>query len=450
MHSPSQPHGNAAVRSAATDAGAAAATDASVREHSAHEQNTHDHSAHDHGTHRSATDHRRAVRELLEPLLSPERAERLPLVQALGRGLAEDVIAPLSLPPFPNSQMDGFAIRSADVPDGGARLRVAAPVPAGAHPAPLQPGTAAPIMTGAMVPAGADAVVPIEQAGPSIFPAAGEEAEVRLPATAAGTFIRAAGSDIESGQQALAAGTCLGPAQLGLLAALGLPEVLVNKQLSVLLVTTGDEVVEPGEPLGDGKIYDANGTILESALRQAGLAVTRAGISADSPDALRTLLRTHTSAVDLIVTTGGVSKGAYEVVRQAMDGQDVAFQHVAMQPGGPQGLGTFDGVPLLAFPGNPVSCLVSFEMFLRPVLGELFGAPAPRPAVRAKLAQPLSSPAGKHQVRRGSLQADGTVRLQGGESSHLVQALAHSNALVHVPVGTAALEEGAEVEVWML
>jgi molybdopterin molybdotransferase len=422
--------------------------------HSPHEHSTHQHSQHDegkhHGQHRSVADHRQAVRELLEPLLSPERTEKLPLVQALGRGLAEDVTAPLSLPPFPNSQMDGFAIRSTDVPDGGANLRVAAPVPAGAQPAPLQPGTAVPIMTGAMVPDGADAVVPVEQAVPSIFPAPGEEAEVRLPATAAGTFIRAAGSDIGAGRQALAAGTCLGPAQLGLLAALGLPDVLVHKQLSVLLVTTGDEVVEPGKPLGGGKIYDANGTLLESSLRQAGLAVTRAGISADNPEDLRTLLRTHTSAVDLIVTTGGVSQGAYEVVRQAMDGQEVTFQHVAMQPGGPQGLGTFDGVPLLAFPGNPVSCLVSFEMFLRPVLGELFGAPAPRPAVRARLAQSLTSPAGKHQVRRGSFQADGTVRLQGGESSHLVQALAHSNALVHVPAGTAALDEGAEVEVWML
>jgi molybdopterin molybdotransferase len=154
--------------------------------------------------------------------------------------------------------------------------------------------------------------------------------------------------------------------------------------------------------------------------------------------------------VDLIVTTGGVSKGAYEVVRQAMDGQDVAFQHVAMQPGGPQGLGMFDGVPLLGFPGNPVSCLVSFEMFLRPVLSGLFGSPAPRPAVRARLAQPLTSPAGKHQVRRGNLLPDGTVRLEGGESSHLVRALAQSNALVHVPDGVGALAEGAEVEVWML
>lgn len=443
MHSHSQPHGDVAVPSAGPIAAAPSAA-------GNHQHGTHEHGTHGHSAHRSVADHRESVRKLLEPLKSKERTETLPLVQALGRGLAEDVTAPLSLPPFRNSQMDGFAIRSGDVPDGGADLRVAAPVPAGASPAPLQPGTAVPIMTGAMLPEGADAVVPIERAVPSVFPAAGEEAQVRLPATAAGTFIRAVGSDIAAGQPALAAGTCLGPAQLGLLAALGLPAVLVHQQLSVLLVTTGDEVVEPGEPLGDGQIYDANGTLLESALRQAGLAVTRAGISADSPETLRTLLRTHTSAVDLIVSTGGVSKGAYEVVRQAMDSQDVTFQHVAMQPGGPQGLGRFDGVPLLAFPGNPVSCLVSFEMFLRPVLGELFGAPAPRPAVRARLAQPLSSPAGKHQVRRGSLQGDGTVRLQGGESSHLVQALAHSNALVHVPVGTAVLNEGDEVEVWIL
>ncbi|MEN8581396.1 gephyrin-like molybdotransferase Glp [Burkholderia sp. RS01] len=407
---------------------------------------------HAHGTShapRSVAEHRQAVRELLAPLAAG-RSQRLPLAQALGRGLAETVTAPLSLPPFANSQMDGFAIRSADVPDAGAELRVVAPVPAGASPAALEPGTAAPIMTGAMVPAGADAVVPVERAVPAAFPAPGEAATVWLPPAAAGTFIRDAGSDIEAGERALAASTFLGPGQLGLLAALGLADVLVHRPLTVLLVTTGDEVVEPGEPLADGKVYDANGTLLETALRQAGLAVVRAGIATDNPAELRSLLRSHTASVDLIVTTGGVSKGAYEVVRQAMDGQDVAFQHVAMQPGGPQGLGMFDGVPLLGFPGNPVSCLVSFEMFLRPVLSGLFGSPAPRPAVRARLAQPLTSPAGKHQVRRGNLLPDGTVRLEGGESSHLVRALAQSNALVHVPDGVGALAEGAEVEVWML
>ncbi|MET4590226.1 molybdopterin molybdotransferase [Arthrobacter sp. 754] len=429
---------------------------------------------------RSVDQHRAAVAELLAPLLAaPGRTETLSLRDALGKGLAQDVFAPLSLPPFANSQMDGFAINSADVndadpnradpnsaapdavpdavgsgatgaPDGGAELRVVDPVPAGATPADLQRGTAAPIMTGAMIPAGADAVVPIERAVPDRFPVPGEPGTVWLPATAAGTFVRSAGSDIATGKRALSEGAFLGPAQLGLLAALGVAGVKVHRSLTVLLVTTGDEVVEPGQPLPPGKIYDANGTLLESAMRQAGLAVIRTAIASDRPEELQALLRGHAGAVDLIVSTGGVSKGAYEVVRQAMEGQDAEFLHVAMQPGGPQGIGTFDGVPFLGFPGNPVSCLVSFELFLRPVLSGLFGSPAPRPSVRARLGQSLTSPEHKHQVRRGSLHADGTVRLEGGESSHLMHALAGSNALVHVPAGVSALAEGDEVEVWML
>ncbi|MCO4273625.1 molybdopterin molybdotransferase MoeA [Pseudarthrobacter sp. HLT3-5] len=407
---------------------------------------------HSHTPHqaRSVALHRAAVTELLAPLRAHGRTETLALRDALGKGLAQDVMAPLSLPPFANSQMDGFAVNSLDVSDGGAELPVVVPVPAGAVPAALDRGTAAPIMTGAMIPVGADAVVPVERAVPDRFPAPGETTTVWLPATAAGTFVRSAGSDIAVGERALAAGTFLGPAQLGLLAALGIAEVTVPRPVTVLLATTGDEVVEPGQPLPAGKIYDSNGTLLESAMRQAGLAVVRTGIASDHPDEFRALLRSHVGAVDLIVTTGGVSKGAYEVVRQAMDGQATEFLHVAMQPGGPQGIGTFDGVPFLGFPGNPVSCLVSFEMFLRPVLTELFGSPAPRIPVRARLGHSLSSPELKHQVRRGTLQGDGTVRLEGGESSHLMHALAGSNALVHVPVGVSALAEGDEVEVWML
>ncbi len=399
---------------------------------------------------RSVATHRAAVADLLAPLLTADRVETLALRDALGKGLAHDIAAPLSLPPFANSQMDGFAINTADVSDGGAELPVADPVPAGAVPAALARGTAAPIMTGAMIPAGADAVVPVERAVPDRFPAPGAESTVWLPATAAGTFVRSAGSDIAAGERALAAGTFLGPAQLGLLAALGVGEVAVRRPLTVLLVTTGDEVVEPGQPLPAGKIYNSNGTLLESAMRQAGLDVVRTAIASDRPDELRALLRSHAGSVDLIVTTGGVSKGAYEVVRQAMEGQAAEFIHVAMQPGGPQGIGMFDDVPFLGFPGNPVSCLVSFEIFLRPVLSVMFGAPAPRTAVRARLAHGLTSPEHKHQVRRGSFQPDGTVRLEGGDSSHLMHALAGSNALVHVPAGVSALAGGDEVEVWML
>lgn len=398
----------------------------------------------------SAGDHAAVVAELLRPLRAANRTEVLPLRKALGRSLVNDVSAPISLPPFANSQMDGYAIRSVDVPDGGRELRVMPSVPAGASPGPLKPGMATPIMTGAMLPDGADAIVPIERAVPDRFLAHTEEATVWLPPAAPGTFIREVGSDVKAGERALAANTFLGPAQLGLLAALGVPEVRVHHAVSILLVTTGDEVVKPGQTLPAGKIYDSNSTLLEAAMTQAGLKVHRAGIVTDNPEGLRTLLRTEGADADVIVTTGGVSKGAYEVVRQAMEDQPVQFLHVAMQPGGPQGIGTFEGRPFLGFPGNPVSCLVSFEMFLRPVLADLFGTPAPRTPLRARLSQPLTSPEHKHQVRRGTLQPDGTVELQGGESSHLMHALSDSNVLVHVPVGVATLDAGAEVEVWML
>lgn len=405
---------------------------------------------------RSVAGHAAAVAELLQPLRSLERTETLPLTQALGRGLVDHVTAPISLPSFANSQMDGYAVRSGDLSGAGADLSIVPPVPAGSSPQPLAPGTAAPIMTGAMIPEGADAVVPIEKAEPDRFPEPGPDGAVnwngavKLPATAPGTYVRAAGSDIAAGERALAAGTCLGPAQLGLLAALGIPEVTVYKAATVLLVTTGDEVVDPGRDLPPGKIYDSNGTLLEAAMKQAGLTVRRTAISTDNPAELLALLRAGSRRADLIVTTGGVSKGAYEVVRQAMADQPVEFLHVAMQPGGPQGIGTFDGVPFLGFPGNPVSCLVSFEMFLRPALSAFLGAPAPRLPLRARLDQPLASPAHKHQVRRGSLQPDGTVKLEGGEGSHLMHALAGSNVLVHVPAGVTDLAAGDEVEVWML
>ncbi|MFP3581099.1 molybdopterin molybdotransferase MoeA [Arthrobacter sp. SIMBA_036] len=404
---------------------------------------------------RSVQDHRQAVVDLLSGISGSKGAQDLPLLEALGAVLAVDVRAPLSLPPFANSQMDGFAVRSQDIPDDGAQLSVAEPVPAGAVPAPLRPGFAAPIMTGAMIPEGADAVVPIEKATPDSFPRPETtDAVVQLPPVKPGTYVRGAGSDIAAGTVALAAGTLLGPAQLGLLAAFGMTTVQTRKPLRALLVTTGDEVVEPGQELAAGKIYDSNGTLLEASMRQAGLGVVRAGINDDDPGSLLRLLRRHTGAsedpVDLILTTGGVSKGAYEVVRQAMAAQPVEFVHVAMQPGGPQGLGTFDEVPFLGFPGNPVSCLVSFEMFLRPALSLVHGAPALRTSRTARLGESLTSPQGKHQVRRGTLQGDGSVRLEGGEGSHLVHALARSNALVHIPGDVTELPDGAEVEVWML
>ncbi|MDK1360361.1 molybdopterin molybdotransferase MoeA [Arthrobacter sp. zg-Y1219] len=421
---------------------------------------------------RTVEEHQQAVLRLLERPQAPVRTEIRELVRAAGRVLAADVRAPRSLPPFDNSQMDGYAVRAADLAASGAAapassggattaLPVTTPIPAGIAAPALPPRAAAPIMTGAMLPAGADAVVPIERAVPAAFFSEQElpGATVRLPAeVAAGEYVRAAGSDIRAGAVALTAGTRLGAAQLGLLAALGIPAVEVRAPFRVLLLSTGDEVVEPGRPLAPGQIHDANTTLLAVSLQEAGAEVVRSRIVADSPEVFLSRLRDDLArhAVDLVLTSGGISKGAYEVVRLALDTDGVQFLSVAMQPGGPQGIGTVDGVPFLGFPGNPVSSLVSFEMFLRPALGTLTGRPAPRPQVPALLAEDAVSPPAKHQVRRGRYfppaepGARGRVELIGGAGSHLVHALASSNALVHLPAGVETVPAGAEVAVWLL
>ena len=426
--------------------------------------------------------HQQAVAELLRHWFDahPPTAETVSLAQAAGRVLSADVHAPGDLPPFTNSQMDGYAVRSADLAaaagqhaaaqadgpaadgpaaDGPAaepaariRLATAAHIPAGSAPPPLRPGTAAPVMTGAMLPEGADAVVPIEACVPDYFLPPGTGGSVQLPADVpSGRFVRRAGSDIAKGALALAGGTVLGPLQLGLLAGLGLDRVAVRPRARVLLLTTGDEVREPGRPLGPGQIHDANTTLLRSSLEAAGARVLRSRILADSPAEFIERLRADIAAEapDLVLTSGGISKGAYEVVRQALAAEDVRFLSVAMQPGGPQGIGTVDGVPFLGFPGNPVSSLMSFEMFLRPALAAVTGAPRPRAQVQARLGEPLQSPAGKQQIRRGRY-TDGAVVPVGGPGSHLIHALASSNALILVPAGTENLPEGAEVTVLLL
>ncbi|GAB3274820.1 molybdopterin molybdotransferase MoeA [Sinomonas notoginsengisoli] len=420
--------------------------------------------AHAHvGERRGVSEHRARLAELLAPLAA-RPAEEWPLRDALGTALAADLVAPMSLPPFDNSQMDGFAVCSADFSGGldGApghlgpglqEFRVAAAIPAGTVPRRLTSGHAAPIMTGAVMPAGADAVVPVERAVPSGFPEEG--GTVALPPVGAGTYVRPAASDVEAGAVVLRSGTPLGAPQIGLAAGLGLETVPVRPPLRVVLVSTGAELAPPGVPLRPGQIYDANGTLLGAALREAGLVAVNVVVRSDKPSELRNELEALASLgenhrPDLVVTTGGVSKGAFEATKLALEGHEVEFVHLAMQPGGPQGLGSFSGVPIVAFPGNPVSCWVSWEVLLRPVLAGLLGAPTARRRVRAALAEPLESPAGKLQVRRARLRADGVVELVGGPDSHLLGALAASDALVMVPEDAARLPAGADVEVWLL
>ncbi|MFF2493371.1 gephyrin-like molybdotransferase Glp [Agromyces sp. NPDC058064] len=439
---------------------------------------------------RSYAEHQRAVHELLDPLAARlEASGGRPVAvatggvrgqDAAGRVLARDVHSPAEIPGFDNSQMDGYAVRAHELaaarPGSPVHLAVGPTSAAGDAPFALAPGTASPVMTGAVIPGGADAVVPIEAADPSAFiglgagrhdSPAGSVVGFTAPVEP-GAFIRRAGSDIAAGALLLAAGTRLGPAQLGSLASAGVTEVPVRRRLRVLLVSTGHELQAPGAPLRPGRIHDANTAMLGAALRGCGVEVVEA-LAPDDAASVRAVLEASAPAVDLVVTTGGVSAGAFEVVREALAPLGVEFVKVAIQPGGPQGLGTarlgsggpagagradargHDAVevPVVSFPGNPVSALVSFELFLRPVLRRLEGLAPDRHRARLPLAHDVVSPRAKHQVRRGVIDGAGAVEV-GAPSSHLLHAYAQATVLVHLPVGVDALPAGAAVDVWRI
>ncbi|MFE1767916.1 molybdotransferase-like divisome protein Glp [Streptomyces angustmyceticus] len=430
-----------------------------------------------------------SVAEHLDDILAkiaPLEPIELQILEAQGCVLVEDITVPVSLPPFDNSSMDGYAVRAADVADATdsapAVLTVIGDVAAGSGELPeIGPGRAARIMTGAPLPPGAEAVVPVEWTdggtggGPAAtmraHSAAPEDAagEVRVhrPA-AAGAHIRARGSDVTEGEPALRAGTVLGPSQIGLLAAIGRGTVTVRPRPRVVVMSTGSELVPPGEALGPGQIHDSNSYQLTAAARAAGAIPYRVGAVADDAETLRSTLEDQLIRADILVTSGGVSVGAYDVVKETLtalsatepDGSTLAgaaveFRTLAMQPGKPQGFGLIgpDRTPLLALPGNPVSSYVSFELFVRPAIRALMGLPdVHRPATPARCTEAIaSSPRGKRQFLRGSYDAEaGTVTPVGGAGSHLIKAMAHANALIVVPEETTEVAAGAEVDLVLL
>ncbi|MFJ6519337.1 gephyrin-like molybdotransferase Glp [Streptomyces filamentosus] len=399
----------------------------------------------------------------------------LPLLDAQGCVLVEDVTVPAALPPFDNSSMDGYAVRVADVAGATgefpAVLTVVGDVAAGAGGLPeVGPGQAARIMTGAPLPPGAEAVVPVEwtDGGTGGGAATGMRAastapegaagEVRVHRAAeAGAHVRRAGSDVRAGEPALAAGTVLGPPQLGLLAAIGRGTVRVRPRPRVVVMATGSELVQPGEELGPGQIHDSNSFALAAAAKDAGALAYRVGAVADDAESLRAAIEDQLIRADLLVTTGGVSVGAYDVVKEALtaDGQ-VDFRKLAMQPGKPQGFGAIgpEQIPLLALPGNPVSSYVSFELFVRPAIRALMGLEdLHRPVVRATLKTDaaLTSPRGRRQYLRGAYDAEsGTATPVGGAGSHLIAALAHADCLLVVPEDRDGAEPGDELDVVLL
>jgi molybdopterin molybdotransferase len=306
-------------------------------------------------------------------------------------------------------------------------------------------GTAHRIMTGAPVPAGADVIVPVERTD------ARTDVVTITGSPDAGTHLRHAGEDIRAGQPALPAGTALGAAQLGLAAAVGYASVPVRRRPRVLVLSTGSELVEPGRPLRPGQIYESNSVLLAAAVADAGGEARTLHFVPDDVDQFLSTVRAELATADLLLTSGGVSAGAYEVVKDAFRGLGtVEFTKVAMQPGGPQGAGTVDGVPVVTLPGNPVSSFVSFEVFVRPALRRALGHAAPdRLRTTARLTSGLRSPAGRRQFLRGRF--DGEVVTQvGGPGSHLVAHLARANCLVVVPEDVTELSAGAEVAVVLI
>ncbi|WP_285830870.1 molybdotransferase-like divisome protein Glp [Streptomyces meridianus] len=408
--------------------------------------------------------------------LKPLEPIELPLLEARGCVLVEDVTAPVALPPFDNSSMDGYAVRTADVAGATeefpAALTVVGDIAAGARDLPtVGPGEAARIMTGAPLPPGAEAVVPVEwtDGGTGTGPVTSMAAHGTAPGGGSGEVlvhrpvgehghVRARGSDIGAGALALRAGTVLGPPQIGLLAAIGRAVVRVRPRPRVVVLSTGSELVPPGETLGPGRIHDSNSYALTAAAREAGAIAFRVASVSDDAATLRATVDDQLARADVLVTSGGVSVGAYDVVKEALsrpdeEGGRVEFRRLAMQPGKPQGFGRIgpDRTPLLALPGNPVSSYVSFELFVRPVIRTLMGLPPDdRGTLRAVCPEGVaSSPRGKRQFLRGRYHG-GTVTPVGGSGSHLVKALSDANALIVVPEETTSVAPGAEVDVVLL
>lgn len=396
---------------------------------------------------RTVGEHQRVVMGDTRPLAAVSAS----LADADGLVLAEAVAASWPLPSFDNSSMDGYAVRAADVAGASegspVRLPVRGDIAAGQEAADrLEPGTAVRIMTGAPVPEGADAVVPVEWTDA----ATDDVAITRVPD--AGAHIRLRGEDVAAGQVVLEPGTAINARVIAMLAAVGLAEVPVHRRPRVTVISTGDELVDPGVEPGPGQIVDSNSYMLTAAVREAGAEAVRVGPVRDDEQELERVLREEASRSDLILTSGGVSMGAYDTVKAVLTRMGgVEFVKVAMQPGMPQGAGHIGSTPIVTLPGNPVSSFVSFEVFVRPVIRKLLGHHVgERPRLHAICAREFSSPLGKVQFARVRLgMRDGLLwaEPEGGQGSHIIGGLARADGLAVIPEDVATVTVGAELAV---
>jgi molybdopterin molybdotransferase len=377
----------------------------------------------------------------------------LTLLDAQGLLLAENVTTDVNLPGFDNSAMDGYAVRAVDTRDASPEHPVVLPVvgdvAAGATSrSGMGPGLAMRIMTGAPIPAGADGVIPLEDTDRGVARVA-----IRRPVHS-GECVRRAGEDLRAGSPAIAAGAALGPQQLALLAAIGRDRVIVRPRPRVLVISTGSELIDVGHTPAFGEVTDSNSYLITAAARDAGADARRVGIIPDDHSRLLDVLESLLLRADLLVTTGGVSMGAFDIVKQALSELGtVEFTRVAMQPGKPQGFGHLGNrVPIFCLPGNPVSALVSFEAFVRPAIRKLLGKRnLQRATVQATALERFDSRPGIRQYRSGVLHREATggysVSLVGGAGSHLIASMASSNCLVVVDEEVTEVVAGSRVTV---
>ncbi len=389
-------------------------------------------------------------------------SEQVTLFAALGRVLAEPVIARDSLPPFTNSSMDGYALQAADLvgatKNAPKNLRVIGEVAAGAVPAmQVTPGTAVRIMTGAPVPDGADAVVPVEDTNEPW-----RDEERPLPAHISvsrqvkpGDYLRHPGEDIEAGQVVLAAGRPLRPQEVGVLASLGVQQVSVIRKPKVGILATGDELISIDEPLRPGKIRNSNGYTQAAQVMALGAEPISLGVAKDAASDVRRCLQQGLDAgVDLFISSAGVSVGAFDVVKTVLEAEgNVGFWRVRMRPGKPLAFGTYHGVPYLGLPGNPVSAMVSFERFARAAILKMAGHQRlDKPQIPVIIQESIMSD-GRESYIRAVVQRDGeryTAVTTGEQGSHMMTSLVKANALIIVPEGVVDLPAGSQLQAWML
>ena len=387
------------------------------------------------------------VEEALERLLAgvgETEAERVPLADALGRAPADlRLVADHDVPPFANSAMDGFAVRAAD---GDGPRRLLGESRAGGPPPPtVEPGSAVRVATGAPIPDGADAVVPIEEASES----AGIVSVAAIPM--AGTHVRAAGHDVAAGAVVSLPPAPITASVVGLLAAIGQAHVDVRRRPRVAVLSTGDELVPVEERLGHAQIHDANGPALAAAVIEAGGEPVALERARDDAVEVEDRVRSGATSADLLIVSGGVSVGRHDHVRSAIEGLGTLdFWRIAVQPGKPLAFGRVEGRPVIGLPGNPVSALVTFELFVRPMLRRMLGLPGDgRPRIRARVDEVLpKDPARRAYLRvRVCASPEGYRAVSaGGQASSQLLPLANANALLVVPEGAPATQPGETYE----